>query len=148
MKTKIGFTGLSIVNLISIFLLAFIASSDVGCKSPEEYKPKFDSLMPPPDPPTLLAPPNDTGIVAYIPIDLTFDYTAVDGAEFYELEVSSDSTFASSEKFQCDYDSLATTWNSYGKYYWRVRASSHIWTWYTEWSDVWHFRVWPPVSKN
>lgn len=136
-----------IVQFLIIILLFFITSSNIRCKSPEEYKPKFDSLMPPPDPPTLIAPPNDTGIVAFVPIDLTFEYSLVENAEFYEIEVSSDSTFNSYDKFQCNHTSYTTTWDSYGKFYWRVRAASHIWTWYTDWSNIWHFQVWEPINE-
>ncbi len=117
-------------------------SPNGGCKKPDEHRPPFDSLYPPPPAPQLIYPPQDTIMLLEtpLPVDLVFTWSAVTEAEYFELQISRDSTILDqtnpikSETNSCIYN---IRYN--GSYYWRVRAYNHEWTWYTEWSTIQHF---------
>ncbi|MEO0190329.1 MAG: hypothetical protein ABIL18_05055, partial [candidate division WOR-3 bacterium] len=114
-----------------------------GCKNPHDYEPKFDSLYPPPAPPQLISPKNDTAIWYGTPFphNVLLTWSSVNGAEYYQLEIVKDdsSALTGENLIDVDYSSYNFTINRNGYYFWRVRAYSRNWTWYTEWSVVYHF---------
>ncbi len=129
------------------FLLIFVAVvsgiNNYGCKDPHEYKPHFDSLCPPPNPPQLISPRNDTSFwyETNFPHNIVLRWNSVEDAENYELQiVRGDTTlFQHTEVIQVEETDLVYTITGNGIYYWHVRAYSRKWTWYTNWSETWHF---------
>lgn len=110
-----------------------------GCQNPHDFEPPEDSLSPAPDPPVPLAP--DNGYVYMFqepPFSITtiFEWTPLEDAEFYEIEYTVD-TFPpvtiTNETHVCTLFTKDTT-SRRCKHYWRVRASSPVWEWFTEWS--------------
>jgi len=139
---------LSLYGII-LFFVFFLSIFDVRCKNPEDFKPTEDSLIEPPEPPELISPPADT-IYVWTPgigdiYNLDFEWTFVNGAERYELEVSTDATFQNSEIHATGVNSITIGFHNCNKYFWHVRAISKAWTWYTEWSVLRSFRIIPPI---
>ncbi len=125
-----------------LFIIIFFSSINSGCKNPNEYKPPFDSLSPPPSAPQLISPKNDT--VMYYqtphPHDVTLKWSVVDDAQYYLLQIANDSTTLSDvDEINVETDSCIYTVTRNSFYFWRVRAYSRKWTWYTEWSETRHF---------
>ena len=89
-------------------------------------------------PPTLLTPVNGSTVKVQSPV---FDWSDVEDAVIYELQVDNSNNFSSPELQQ---DSLTssqyTMTNSLadGQYYWRVRAKNMQETW-SDWSEVFNF---------
>ncbi|HEC78570.1 MAG TPA: hypothetical protein ENI34_05425 [candidate division WOR-3 bacterium] len=137
-----------IFKLSFLFLLCFILNTNPACKGPEEYKPPDDSLAEPPAAPQLLFPPMDTEYVL-VPdpgvVQIDFDWTAVSGTEYYELEYSSNPDFINGTTETSSSDGLTILFSSPMDIYWHVRAASSAWKWYTDWSEVRYFRIRPPL---
>jgi Cohesin domain/Secretion system C-terminal sorting domain/Fibronectin type III domain/Bacterial Ig-like domain (group 2) len=97
----------------------------------------FTTILAPPTAPTLASPANGAAGVA-LPAALTWNSSA--GAASYRLQVSSDSTFASTE---LDTSGITVTSGSVAalshatKYFWRVNASNAGGA--SAWSSVWNF---------
>ena len=133
------------LGVISIILFIGLPS---GCKDPDEYQPPQDSLISPPEAPHLLNPPDDTGwvyIQALGPVIVDFEWTPVDGAEYYELHLYADSNMTDTTIYKVSYNTVTIAFLP-RLIYWRVRASSSRWTWFTDWSEMWYCRVWWPVE--
>jgi hypothetical protein len=134
-----------IISHILIAILLVFYFVNVQCRDPYEFEPIFDSLTPPPGAPVLLHPCNDTIYVEYsYPHEIVFEWSYIDGAEYYFFELSTTSTFVNPEKMQAV--SPCCTIQVYPPlpwekvfYYWRVRAYCRSWWWYTDWSETWHF---------
>lgn len=108
-----------------------------GCKDPTEYEPPFDSLFPPPTAPTLINPTTDTvfWFTTPFPHDIIFRWSQVENAEYYQLQVTQDSTqLPIATPVKAESSSISYTLTRKGIYFWRVRAYSRKWTWYTDWS--------------
>ena len=123
-----------------------------GCKDPGEFEPEVDSLIDPPGPTRLIYPPDDTGYVvssANPVLEIDFLWNAIIDAEYYEFQIASESTFNDSytTTYTLSINTINNTVIHTGDNYWRVRASSPLWTWYTDWSEVRFFRVWSVRSK-
>ena len=134
-----------IPKLIFIFIIIFYINLNQGCKDPGEYEPG-DSLISPPAPPQLIAPPDSTLFsISPDPADIYFEWTPVTGAEFYDIEFSTDSTFDTTYGYILTYkaSSYWTIISFYllGDIFWRVRAYSQLWTWYTNWSEIGYFKT-------
>ncbi|UCC12349.1 MAG: hypothetical protein JSW02_02095 [candidate division WOR-3 bacterium] len=129
------------VVLCIVMLGIFSLSSFQGCKDPEEFEPDQDTLVPPPEPPELLEPTD--GFVYNVVIDpfnysydVLLEWTAVDGNELYEVELTTD-TFPP-VVVNSPTSSLIITFRDLHRlceHHWRVRAGSIHWTNFTEWSD-------------
>ena len=120
----------------------------LACRNPNSYQP-FDPTMPdPPGPPVLVQPVNGwkSGDYAY-PQDVKLGWQRVTGAQFYEIQFSWDSLFQSAADTtrKVYLESLTVSMQSYGRYYWRVRAASHYWNNYTDWSLPFHFELANPA---
>ena len=134
----------------SILLVSLLCVlTNIGCQDPNEYRPPGDTLIEPPGPPSLLTPPDDTCYVL-IPNpgfkDVYFSWTEVEGAQYYQLEYSTDINFSESEILVSSGPVLVNRFTYPIHFYWHVRAGSDWWTWYSTWSDVRYVRIMPPVD--
>lgn len=134
--------GSSLLLLVSVgFLLT------VGCMDPDEYKPEEPpEKIEPPDGPSVLLPVQDTLFRCEYYCLVMLTWTHVDGAEGYEFQVDRDSTFSMSfpyQGFYPPYTFSAFCYPPITTYYFRVRAYSDAWTWYTDWSDTRRFHLMP-----
>jgi YVTN family beta-propeller protein len=96
---------------------------------------------PPPEPPTLYAPPDGDTLQDNTP---TFVWSKPSLATQYEIQVDGDTTFSSPvlDIYPSDTTYTAASPLADGAYYWRVRAgNASIWS---NWSDVWSFTVLVP----
>jgi hypothetical protein len=134
--------------LTLVIIMMFIAYYP-GCKDPDEFNPD-DSLIDPPEPPQPIFPPQDTnytwtpqvGPIFY----LDFEWSSVAGAQRYELEIDTDSSFDNAAIYSTTHTSVEAELYEIDRYFWHVRAFSSAWTYYTEWSDIWTFRIKPPLN--
>lgn len=147
-QTIISYLQFAIKGFLILFITALF-SANPGCKDPYEFAPEPDTLIPPPNPPRLVSPPDDTGYVVtnIIPsVQIQFIWHAIIEAEYYEFHISIEPTFndSSTDVYTQSYNTLDITkdTSSIGKHFWRVRASSPRWTWYTDWSETRRFRIW------
>lgn len=141
-----------ILKILLIFIILLCIDFNSGCKGPEEYAPPADSLIPPPEPPQPLSPPYDTaywfgqGGQGWEYVVVVFEWTPIEGAQQYELVLASSASFGSSifSTFQTSGTRITVRIYSPTEVYWHVRAESNQWTWFTDWSETWYFRVrWP-----
>ncbi len=141
-----------ILKIFSVCIIIICINLNPGCKSPKEYEPPPDTLISPPAPPQPLYPPYDTsywfgqGGQGWDFVVVVFEWTAVDGTQYYELELASTASFGTSVFYSIKTSSTKTTVRIYSptEVYWHVRAESPQWKWFTNWSEVWYFRVrWP-----
>jgi len=120
----------------------------LACRDPNSYQP-FDPTKPdPPAPPALSYPVNGwkSDLYAY-PQNVDFAWQAVPGAQFYQIQVTSDSLFSSPDPGLRAYQtSLACSLRTFGVYYWRVRAASSNWNDYTAWSGRFWFALPNPAE--
>ncbi len=137
--------GFLILSITALFII------NTGCKDPYEFAPEPDTLIPPPNPPRLVYPPDDTGyVLTNIPgldvVQIEFIWNAIIDAEYYEFHISSEPTFNDTltRIYELSYNTLDSifTRSSTGDHFWRVKASSPSWTWFTDWSEVRRFRIW------
>lgn len=136
-----------IIKVSLLLVLVIMFNYHHGCKDPHEYEPNSDTLVPPPSAPQLVYPRNDT-VLWYdqwhpYPNDIELGWSIVDDAEYYELDLSHDSTFidlVGDYRVYTYHYTYAVSHN--GVYYWRVRAYNENWTWYTDWSETWKFSAW------
>ena len=100
------------------------------------------------DPPVLIFPSEDLLTNNNI---LTFDWTEANGADFYHLQVATDSSFsllAIDDSTLTSSNYTTSTPLGDGKYFWHTRAGNEfIWS---EWNIFWMFRVdtIPPTQFN
>ncbi len=131
------------------FLLSFTLivslTYNTACKNPQDWQPPFDSLYPPPEAPQLISPKNDTTFWYQTPFphEVILKWSLVDGTEYYELQIARDSLILPDvDPIRVDAALVNHTLERTGYYFWRVRAYSRKWTWYTDWSKTWHFAAW------
>ena len=131
-------------KLLMLCAIILITNMNPRCTDPGEYRPRFDSLSPPPSPPNLISPSNDT-LITYdhpYPHIIILIWSETSGAEHYELQVSTSTDFSGVVGIVGPDTLHAYELPSGGHRYWRVRAYAQAWEWYTDWSDVWHFVTW------
>ena len=138
---------LILVSVIAIVMTLVVTGLNISCRDPKEFMPEFDSLMPPPPAPLLLHPCNDTVFRRPHPSQILFEWSYINGAHSYFFQHSSDSTFPESKtdmfELNCPSCTLGLVADSILvlKWYWRVRGYHRSWTWYTAWSEKWHYYV-------
>ncbi|MGB9720511.1 MAG: hypothetical protein ACPL28_03395 [bacterium] len=133
---------LSYFTLILSTVVLILVGNNVHCKNPKDYGPPFDSLYPPPDAPRLISPFNDTaiGYTTPFPNDVLLKWNAVGNAEYYQLQVVNDTAeFSNAITINVDDTSTIYTLSHSDTFYWHVRAYNREWTWFTDWSEPWHF---------
>jgi len=126
----------------------------LGCKDPFSYQPHDPTLPDPPAPPAPLAPENGKHFKYDTPYprDVTLQWTAVSGAEFYQVEVYTDSVLVESNLYVPLIDRVYSTGTTvsfryHGQFFWRVRADNdRRWNAFTDWSELWNFWLPNPVD--
>jgi len=125
----------------------------LSCKDPYGYEP-FDPTKPdPPAAPILQEPTNGKQLDNYAyPQNVTLKWKSVAGTRYYQIEVYSDSVLTPENLQQPLISDIystqrAVTFYDHGDYYWRVRAYSPNWNWYTGWSQVWQFWLPDPAAR-
>jgi hypothetical protein len=94
----------------------------------------------PPPAPVLVNPPNNG---RFGPGDVTFAWNAAAGANFYELQVDTSSSFSNSSKIWVrgiTKTQHTVSFTSEKRYYWRVRGTNDS-TSAGAWSSVWNFEI-------
>ncbi len=141
-----------VLHIIAVFMIVLFTFQN-GCKDPNDYAPPEDSLLEPPDPPQLISPANDyTFMVQTFPFNMyiDLDWTAVDQAEVYEIEHTID-TFPPITDYSETNSWTIVIRDTYRlcDHYWRIRATSSNWVWWTDWSEKWHFDArWRPSAPQ
>ena len=147
MKNDIAMGFLNMVAkfmLLCILLFAFYTQP--GCKDPSEFEPESDSLIEPPGPPHLVSPFSGFVIMfESVPADSYYilEWTTVDQADGYQVEYTIDTNppfLINCPVNTCTIWVFDTT-GRIREHYWRVRASSLLWTWFTEWSEQWQLEL-------
>jgi len=137
---------LNIKPLCTLITTAFLFVC-MGCMDPNEYKPEDPpQKIDPPEGPSALLPVQDALFRSEYYCQVMLDWTEVDGAQAYEFQVDTDSNFTYSYPWQGYYPPTiysAVCFPPITTYYFRVRAYSDEWTWYTDWSDIVRFHVMP-----
>jgi len=137
------------LRIFTFVLIVLCINSNPGCKDPYDYAPSPDSLVAPPDEvPELLFPPDDTHFVfgqqghGWDTIWVSFKWTGVTDAQYYDLVTSTDSNFPDSMSWRQRVSSPSHI-VVFGPQdcYWRVCAGSNYWTWYTGWSKTGRFKL-------
>jgi len=134
-KNKVYYT------LIKFFLLVFtffLVSFNSTCKDPEEFEP-VDSLLPPPSPPEILLPLPETLFNGNI-FPVLFDWTEVEGAERYDIEIDTTPFFSTASSYSAPSPPHTIACRRYHFpetiYFYRIRAVSTLWIYYTEWIET------------
>lgn len=136
------------VTILCIIIVGILGLSSIeGCKDAEDFEPDEDTLVAPPEPPELLEPID--GFVYNVVIDpfnysydVVLEWTAVDGTELYEVELTTD-TFPP-VTINSPSSSLIITFRDLHRlceHSWRVRAGSSHWLDFTGWSDARTFEL-------
>ena len=136
------------VYVIFIFLVLLGMYVQPGCKDPDEFEPPEDSLVPPGEPPQPIAPISGfvyMWVYENLPFEVLveFEWTAVDQAESYQWEYIID-TFPPIIQNYGNNSCTLLIRNTIGRFcnhYWRIRAGSSAWTWFTDWSEQWYFEL-------
>jgi hypothetical protein len=131
-----------LVICLSVAVLALVNCMDPGEYEPEEPPQKTD----PPGPPSAVLPLQDTVFRSEYSHWVTLDWTSVDSAEGYEFQVCNDSTFYAAFPYQGQFPPFsfcAMCYPPLTTYYFRVRAYSDAWIWYTDWSNIRRFHLIP-----
>lgn len=135
------------IKSISLVVTTAILMVILACMDPDEYKPEDPpQKIDPPEGPSALLPVQDALFRAEYYCEVMLDWTGVDGAQGYEYQVDRDSTFTGSYPYQGEWPPVvhsAVCFPPITTYYFRVRAYSDAWTWYTNWSEVIRFHVMP-----
>jgi hypothetical protein len=102
-------------------------------------------LIPTPDAPQLLHPRDDTAFWYEswdtFPHDIELEWGNIEGTQYYELIASRDSSLPEEPIKVYNYNYTLTI-DTNSMYYWKVRAYSRNWEWYTRWSETWCFSAW------
>ncbi len=135
-----------------VLLIACIALAlSCFCKNPYDYEPYDPTKPDPPAAPVQLDPPDGKLILNYAyPQDVVMKWQRVSGTAYYQVEVyqsskpAPESLYAIGDKVYST--ETAVTFNRHGCYWWRVRAYSPNWKWFTDWSPLWMFILPNPTS--
>ena len=137
----------SIIKFFPVLFAAIAVAPLSGCMDPFEYDPGGPpAKTDPPAGPSVLLPVQDALFRCEYYAVVTLDWTSVEGAQGYEFQLDTDSTLALSYPYQGQYPPVefaAYCLPPLTAYYFRVRAYSDAWTWYTDWSDTRRFHVMP-----
>ncbi|KPK63429.1 hypothetical protein AMJ83_07120 [candidate division WOR_3 bacterium SM23_42] len=146
-----------IVNLLIVCIL-MIVIFDTDCKDPYEYEPPEDTLLTPPGPPLLVYPRDNFVFMdpaalpgASFAIHVQLDWQPVEHAELYELELTTDTLPPNT--IYCDSDGwyflIQNDNTKLCDYFWRVRAYSSDWQYFTEYTAQRRFEArWRPFAPQ
>jgi hypothetical protein len=119
-----------LVKITLIVGLVVLMNLNKGCKEPSDYEPQ-DTLVAPPGPPQPLAP-EDSAV--FVVGNIYFEWSKVSGVDFYEIAIDQSPNFNDAAIYKVYTHSATIGVGTIGIKYWRVRAYSPYWTWYTSWS--------------
>lgn len=129
------------------FFLAFVSLASYGCMDPSQYEPEGPPVKAdPPEGPTVLQPAQDVIFRIRYQELVHLAWTAVDGAQGYEYQVDTDPSFVGSFPYltaSTDTSYYAHSYPPITTYFFRVRAHSSAWIWYTDYSEPRRFHVMP-----
>lgn len=112
----------------------------VMCKDPEEFEPDDPYDEEAPAPPVLLRPVHGAVFACGNTKTVFFDWTDVQGAQQYEIQIDTNANFATDSIYGFDNPPTGINLIRYASrttYYCRIRAGSVYWrTLYTDWSEV------------
>lgn len=139
-KTRPWFAALTAVCFIA--LLGF----SLQCRDPNDWKPG-DPQEPPPEPPELYKPAEDTIFFGVPGYSVTFEWEEISGYQvMYDIQTDTAVDFSTATIHSASSSPASFFLERYGyktDYYCRVRAGSPAWTWYTDWSAARHFYLMP-----
>lgn len=123
----------------------------LACKDPQGFEPDEREKLDPPPAPALTHPADRELIMNYAyPQDQVLRWEPVPGALSYEVELYYDSSLSLKRLYAALDDvpgsQSVVSFRSHGTYFWRVRAESPNWKWYTDWSLVWRFTLPDPTD--
>jgi hypothetical protein len=132
------------MKAMKLALVAYLVLAVLACKDPNSFQPLDPTKPDPPAPPQLTAPGDSWMSDSYAyPQEVSFSWQPIPGAGFYQFEVYNEWTidpqhlvFANQRMTST---ALTTSFDHYGRYYWRVRAASKNWNNYTNWSVPFRF---------
>ncbi len=131
-------TVLKTVGMIGLLPLA------LQCKDPFDWQ-EGDPRIPPPDPPALYKPVEDTIFFGFDGCGVSFYCEPIDGYDvMYDVQTDTTLDF-STATINSSSSSIIGAYLKRNRlkwktdYYARVRAGSPAWTWYTAWSPSRHF---------
>ena len=128
--------------LLYLLLIPFFGFI-VSCEDPPDPPP--DDVTDPPDPPELIQPQADTTFNGDT-VQVYFDWTYLDGAQIYEIQVDTLLTFSTGTTYSSYAPPMILELHRYGAvtmYCCRIRAASEYWTYYTDWSEQRRFYLKP-----
>ena len=138
-------------KLFSLAFILFLFFINFGCMDPDEYKPdEPPEKLEPPEAPNILLPEPDAEFRSYDHCLVQFDWSPVEGAQEYEIEIDTTSTFSHTWPEAC-WPPTAVLLPFYPPkttYFFRVRAYSSSWIWYTDWSESRRFYLLPVGSDT
>lgn len=102
---------------------------------------RFWVILNPPDPPVLIAPPNNSTSVSFLPF---FDWNPVQTGQYYRLQVSRNNSFTqlvidTNRILNTQYQTPLFIINTSTQYFWRVNASNSNGYSTGSWSTVFNF---------
>jgi hypothetical protein len=110
----------------------------ITCRDEDEYDNPYDEEAPPP--PELLFPLPDTIMACGNTHHVFFDWTTVEGAERYDIQIDTSAGFHADSLFYDNDPPRTITLTRHGaqtKYYWRARGASVYWRkLFTDWSEM------------
>ena len=138
-------------RFFSVVFVLFVFLIQCGCMDPHEYEPEEPPEKPePPEAPTILRPESDEEFRSQDKRSVPLNWSPVEGKEYYEIEIDTTAGFTYSHP----HDVYAPPTSVYllcypprTTYYFRVRAYSSAWIWYTDWSETRRFYL-IPVSAD
>ena len=130
----------------------FLLLAGIVCMDPSEYEPEDPpQKVDPPEAPLMLLPEPDDEYRCMNTCWVSFDWSYVEGAQGYEIQISPDSTFMNAFPYPA-YGSGALHELTFHApritYYCRVHAYSSEWTWYTAWSETRRFHLLPVAGDT
>jgi hypothetical protein len=128
-----------------LYSITFLFCMILGCMDSGEYRGDDPPFIDPPDPPIILLPEPDAEFRSRGYCWVLCDWTHVEGVQSYEMQIDTTPdlsyTWAYSatagNPIRLDFYPPVTS------YYFRIRAYSNAWTWYTAWSDTRRFYLLP-----
>jgi len=136
-------------RLFSLTFILFLFFINFGCMDPNEYKPEEPpEKLEPPEAPTVLLPEPDAVFRSKDQCLVQFDWSHVGGQGYeYEIDTTPDFIYDYPHTTSPPIAVLLTFYPPQTTYFFRVRAYSSSWIWYTDWSEPRRFYL-LPVSTD
>lgn len=153
MEAKMTTTALPIRSWVTALVavcLVILLGLGLQCRDPHDWQPG-DPQTPPPDPPVLYLPAEDTIFFGVVGYSVVFDWEEIPGYQVqYEIQTDTAADFSTAVSHSTSSSPMSLFLKRYSvktNYYGRVRAGSPAWTWYTDWSPTHHFYLMPDALR-